>query len=332
MPLYVPVGVLLAFLLATMSAPAFAGASEGLVLETKIALADAVGRIDHLAFDPARNRLLVAELGNNSVGVIDIAQRRLVHRITGLKEPQGVAYDPDSDTIYVANAGDGSVDRFKGADLTPLGQLKLGDDADNIRVDARTHQIVIGYGHGALAIIDAGSARKTGDIRLPAHPESFQLEKAGPRIFINVPDARQVSVMDRSTGRQVGAWMLPDAQANFPMALDDTDTRLMVVYRKPAVLAVFDARSGDLIARRPTCGDADDVFFDPRRQRIYISCGEGFLDVLQWSGDAVEALARLPTVAGARTSIFVQELDRLFLAVRARGSEGAALWVYRPTP
>jgi hypothetical protein len=324
-----------ALLLKGDSATAFAAEPEALVLESKIPLGDVAGRIDHLAFEFARNRIFVAELGNNSVGVVDLGQRKLVHRIVGLKEPQGVAYVPDTDTIYVANARDGAVDRFKGADFAPLGRLKLGNDADNIRVDAIARQVVIGYGihgNGALAIIDAGSAQKTGEIPLPAHPESFQLEKAGPRIFVNVPDVRQVAVVDRSAGQQVEAWTLPDARANFPMALDDTNTRLMVVYRDPAVLAVFDTRTGEVLTRRPTCGDADDIFFDGKRQRIYVSCGEGFLDVLQWRDRSIDGLARLPTVPGARTSLLVPEIDRLFLAARARGSERAALWVYRPAP
>jgi DNA-binding beta-propeller fold protein YncE len=327
------VAILLAALVTT-TAPgsAFAAGADALVLDSKIALGDASGRIDHLAVDLARHRLFVAELGNNSVGVVDFEQQKLVHRIAGLKEPQGVAYLPDADTIYVANAGNGSLDRFNGADFAPLGRLKLGDDVDNIRVDARAHQVVIGYGKGALAIVDSESAQKTGDIRLPAHPESFQIEKAGPRIFVNVPDARQIAVVDRATRQQVGTWGLPDARGNFPMALDDTGARLMVVYRNPAVLAVLDTRSGDLAARRPTCGDADDVFFDAKRQRIYVSCGEGFLDVLQWRDGALDELARLPTVSGARTSLFVPELDRLYLAVRAHGSERAAVWVYRPAP
>jgi hypothetical protein len=324
--------LLAGLLMTSVPGPASAAGSDTLVLDGKIALGDVSGRIDHLAVDLARHRLFVAELGNNSVGVVDFEQQKVVHRIGGLKEPQGVAYVSDTDTIYVANAGDGSVDRFKGADFAPLGRLKLGDDADNVRVDAHTHQVVIGYGKGALAIVDAGSAQKTGDIRLPAHPESFQLEKTGPRIFVNVPDARQVAVVDRSTGQQVGAWKLPDARANFPMALDDTGGRLLVVYRNPAMLAVFDTQSGSLVTRSPTCGDADDVFFDARRQRIYVSCGEGFLHVLQWGDSSISELARLPTVPGARTSLFVPELDRLFLAVRARGSERAALWVYRPSP
>jgi hypothetical protein len=114
------------------------------------------------------------------------------------------------------------------------------------------------------------------------------------------------------------------------MALDEADARLMVVYREPALLAVFDTRSGAPVARLPACGDTDDVFFDAKRQRVYLSCGAGFLDVIQQHGTAYEELARIPTVPGARTALFVPERDRLYLAVRASGAEGAAVWVFRP--
>lgn len=307
-----------------------AESAEPLVLESKIALGDVSGRIDHLAVDLARQRLFVAELGNNSVGVIDLKAKKVVHRIGSMREPQGVAYVAETDTIFVANAGDGSVRRFRGDDFAPLGRIDLGDDADNIRVDAPAHRIVVGYGKGALALVDPGTEQKTAEIRLPAHPESFQLEQNGTRIFANVPDARQIAVVDRATGRQIGQWSLPDARSNFPMALDEAGARLIVIYRKPAQLAMFDTMNGSIVTHVPTCGDADDIFIDARRQRLYVSCGDGFLDILQRRGDRIEPLARLPTVSGARTALFVPDLDRLFLAVRARGSERAAIWVYRP--
>ena len=146
-----------------------------------------------------------------------------------------------------------------------------------------------------------------------------------------MPDAHQITVVDRSTGKQVASWGLADAQANFPMALDEADGRLVVGYREPALLAVFDTRSGAPVARLPACGDTDDVFLDAKRQRVYLSCGAGFLDVIQQRDDTYEELARIPTISGARTALFVPERDRLYLAVRASGGEGAAVWVFRPT-
>ena len=312
--------------------PAAAGPAQPLALEQKIPLGEVSGRIDHLAVDLPRQRLFVAELGNNSLGVLDLAAGKVLRRIDGLAEPQGVAYDPASDTVFVADAGDGVVHRFKGAELTPLDPLRLGDDADNVRVDTAAGRVVVGYGDGALALISVASGKIEAQIRLPGHPEFFQLERGGPRIFVNVPDAQQISVVDRVKSQQVASWSIPDAGANFPMVLDEAAGRLLTVYRRPALLAVLDTRSGAPLARLPACGDSDDVFFDAKRHRVYLSCGAGFLEVIQQRGDAYEEIARIPTIAGARTALFVPERDRLYLAARASGGEGAAVWVFRPTP
>ena len=224
--------------------PARAGPAQPLVLEQKIPLGKVSGRIDHLAVDLARQRLFVAELGNDSLGVVDLAAGKVLRRIGGLAEPQGVAYDPASDTVFVADAGDGVVHRFTGAGLTPLDPIRLGDDADNVRLAPRNGQVVVGYGEGALALISAASGKLDAKIALPGHPESFQLERDGPRIFVNVPDAQGIVVVDRTTGRQVASWSIADAGANFPMALDEAAGRLLTVYRRPALLAVLDTRSG----------------------------------------------------------------------------------------
>ncbi len=304
-------------------------ASEPLVLESKIPLGEVAGRIDHLAVDIKRQRLFVAELGNDTVGVVDLAGKRVLHRLTGLKEPQGVAYIESADLVYVANGDDGSVVWYKAADFAPAGRLKLSGDADNLRVDRAANEVIAGYGRGGLAILDAASGAKKADIRLAAHPEAFQLSSTDARVFVNVPDAQQIAVVDRAAGRQIAHWGI-DARGNVPMALDVRNGRLAAVYRSPPTLAVFDIRQGTPLASLRTCGDADDVFFDLARNRIYVSCGEGVVAVLQQDGAGYRETARIKTNSGARTSLFVPELDRLFLAVRARRGEPAAIWVYRP--
>jgi DNA-binding beta-propeller fold protein YncE len=304
-----------------------ASAAELLTTEAKIPLGAVKGRIDHLAADLGRHRVFIAELGNNTLGAVDIENKKVVGRVTGLKEPQGVAYAPSADLFYVANGGDGWVNHYRGADLSPASAIKLSGDADNVRFDARAGEIIVGYGDGALAILDAASGEKRGhDIRLAAHPESFQLESTGARIFVNVPKAGRVSVIDRAAGREIAAWKLDGAAENFPTALDEVQGKLL---RTPPTLAAFDTRTGS-VTRLPTCGDADDVFVDAKRHRLYVSCGEGAVAVIEASGDGYAELGRVRTVSGARTALFVPELDQLFLAVRANGYEPAALWVIRP--
>jgi DNA-binding beta-propeller fold protein YncE len=306
-------------------------ADAPLVLETKIPLGEVSGRIDHLSIDVKRQRLFVAELGNDSVGVVDLAVGKVLRRITGMSEPQGVAYVPFADSVFVANAGDGSVHVLRGDDLAPIGRIELGEDADNVRVDTGRNRVLVGYGNGALAVIDPATRTKAADIRLKGHPESFQIDETGTKVFVNVPDARDVEVADLASQANRS---LPThgAGSNFPMAIDRDAHRVLIVFRSPPTLMALSSQDGRIITKIETCGDADDVFVDAKRHHVYVSCGEGVVDVLDQREAEYRRLARVPTVSGARTSLFVPELDRLFVAVRARSGEPAAIWVFRPLP
>lgn len=331
-----PQAAVLRCLLATLLwvAPGQAWAAElsqPLVLEATIPLPHTGGRIDHMAVDLQRQRLFVAELGNGTVDVVDLAGRKVVARIGGLKEPQGVGYSQKADLVVVASAGDGSVRFYRGEDMALAGVLQLGHDTDNVRIDLRNGNVVVGYGSGSLAVIDPMTRAKVADIPLPAHPEGFQLDPATGRAFVNVPDAHQITVVDLGSGRASGKWQVPGARGNFPMAYAPGQHLVATVFRSPPELVLLDTGTGAVAARLPTCGDADDVFFDDRRKRIYVSCGSGEVDTWRRDGAAYRTLAPTKTDDGARTSLFVPELDRLFVAERAGllGSR-AALRVYRP--
>ncbi|HEY6981894.1 hypothetical protein [Reyranella sp.] len=300
--------------------------------ETKILLGPVSGRIDHLAIDLKRKRLFVAELGNDSVGVVDLGAGKTERTLAGLREPQGVGYELTTDTLHVANAADGSVRLFQGPDLIPAGAVELGDDADNVRIDVRTRRVFVGYGRGALAIIDPANRTKVGNIPLAGHPESFQLDPDNGRAFVNVPDARQVAVVDLASGRQAATWHFSHAQANFPMAFDIAAKQVLVGYRRPARLVAFDVTDGRIAAALDLCDDADDLFVDAKRHRLYASCGEGVVDVFEWQADRYVRVGHVSTASGARTSLFVPELDRLFVAERATFREPAAIQVLRPAP
>lgn len=306
---------------------------EPLALERTIPLKGVTGRIDHLAVDLSRKRLFVAELGNGTVDVIDLVAGSIVRRIKGLKEPQGLAYAPDFDILAVASAGDGSVRLFRGADLAPAGTVELADDADNIRLDTRSGNLVVGYGSGGLAVIDPSKASLISRIALPAHPEGFQLDALNRRAFVNVPDARQIAVVDLEAGRQTANWRMAGLRANFPMALDAARATIAIVFRDPARLVIVDVKTGNSTITLATCGDADDVFFDAKRRHVYVSCGDGNVDVWQQQEDRFRHLKRLRTISGARTSLFVPDLDRLFVAARAGFlglASDAAILVLRP--
>jgi DNA-binding beta-propeller fold protein YncE len=306
------------------------GAPATLRVEAKIPLPRVEGRIDHLAYDAARKHLFVAELGNGSVDVVDVAQRRPIYRIMDLREPQGVAYSAEVDLLYVASGGDGTLRAFRGKDFLLVQKADAGDDADNLRVDDAARRVYVGGGSGSLGVFRADTLDRLQDIALKGHPESFQLGNDDARIFVNVPDAHEIVVVDRDAARAVAHWPTGDWRANYPMALDAAGRRVLVAFRQPARLAAFDSRDGKVLAQTSSCSDADDVFVDEARARIYVTCGDGVVDVL--ARGTLVRLARIATTPGARTGLYVRDIDRLFVAARAQPGGDAAIWILAPVP
>ena len=296
-----------------------------LKLEATVALPDVKGRIDHMSADIAGKRLFVAALGNDTVEVIDVGNNRHERSVRGFGEPQGVLYIASRKRLYVANGNGNRVDILD-ADTFDVKKRIDANDADNLRFDSRSNAAVVGYGRGALRTIDVASEDVSGEIKLPAHPESFQLERNGPRAFVNLPDAHHVAVVDRVRRVIVGSWETPGAAANFPMALDEASGRLFVGARRPAVLLAYEIATGKIVARVPIGEDSDDIFFDAERKRLYVICGEGRVDVfLQESPDRYVLAESVKTAPRARTGLFVPELRRLYVAAPAAGAPARVL-------
>jgi len=321
------------YLATVVTSPLHAGAAlaqarEPLERVQTIALPDVRGRIDHLDIDVDGERLFVAALGNNTVEVIDLRAGQRSARLEHLREPQGVAYAPEGKRLFVATSQGGRVDVFDGASLAAAGHVDGLEDADNVRYERSSGRVYVGYG-SALAAIDAATLKLAGQIKLAGHPESFQLASGDSRIFVNVPSAKQIAVVDRNKQSVLAIWNLGDTKANFPMALDEPDHRLFVATRQPAALLVYDTEIGKRVANLSIGGDADDVFFDPERKRIYVICGQGVIDVVQQrDADHYQSVAQVPSVPGARTGLWVAARKKLYVAVPARGTSPAEIRVY----
>src|SRR6266568_1927993 len=308
------------------------GSSEPLRLESTIPLADVQGRIDHMSIEVKGGRLFVAALGNNSLEVIDLKEGKRVHSIPGLAEPQGIAFLPSSNRLFVANRKDGSVRTFDADSWRMINSTSYGEDADNLRRDSSNDHVWVGYGGGALGEFDKNGT-KFADIKLSAHPESFQLEKNGSRIFVNLPGSRKIAVVDRKTRSVTEFWSTGGPLANYPMALDERDHRLFVVTRFPARLIVLETEHGKRVASLAAMGDCDDVFYDERRRRIYAIGGEGGISVFEErDADHYDELGRIKTVSGARTGFYSPDLDKLYVAVRRQDTKSAEIRVYTPLP
>jgi YVTN family beta-propeller protein len=306
--------------------------SDSLRLVNMIALDGVEGRIDHFAVSDDHSRLYVAALGNNTVEVIDLKTNKRLQSIGGFKEPQGLGFVADSGALVVASGQDGKCRIYDPA-FKLVGAIDGLDDADNVRIDPRSKHVYVGCGNGALAVIDPARATKLAEIKLDGHPESFRLESNGPRIFVNVPSAHHVAVVDRQKRAVIATWPLKDAEANFPMALDEQHHRLFVGCRKPARLLVLDTETGKTVMALDCCGDTDDVFYDAASNRIYLSGGEGCITVInQLDADHYKLRQTVPTAPGARTSFFVPETRTFYLAVPHRASQSAEIRAYGVEP
>ncbi|MFN2645514.1 MAG: YncE family protein [Burkholderiales bacterium] len=306
-----------------------AAAQAPLELQATIEMPGVKGRIDHFAVDMKGHRLFIAALGNNTVEVLDIAANKHVRSIAGFGEPQGIAYVQELDRLYVASGTANRVDVLDGQSLKTLQRISGMDDADNVRFDAAAKAVIVGYGKGALRLLAADTALPLGEIRLAGHPESFQLEASGSRIFVNVPTAHQVAVVDRMTRTVLATWPVT-ASRNFPMALDEKGRRLFVGARSPALLLIYDTDSGANVAKVPIGGDTDDVYYDVERARIYVICGAGRIDVLRRdTPDRYTHEASIKSAPGARTGFFMPPERHLYVAAPAAGSTTARVLVYR---
>lgn len=329
------------FVIVLVSIPVFVAAQQvssneeyqPLFLDRIVPLPGAAGRFDHMALDPKSGRVFVADFGNDTVDVIDVRRATLIHSIRGgLDEPQGVAYIPGLNRIVVSNSGDGSCKIFDGTTYQLIGTVKFPADADQLRYDPSSHIVYVGYGTGAIGMFDARTDKRLGgDFQVGVHPESFQLEQNGPRIFVNLASISQIAVINRDT-HAIVKWKLTTAGTNFPMALDEADHRLFVAARRPARLLVLDMDTGKLEASLPGAADTDDMWYDATRRRIYVPSGEGFIFVYQQiDPNRYERIAKIPTAIGARTSTYyglIAKHNSLYLAVPGRANRGAELWFY----
>jgi DNA-binding beta-propeller fold protein YncE len=298
-----------------------------LKLTATIPLPNISGRIDHLAFDAARRRLFVAALGNDTVEVIDTDRNTRVQGLSGFHEPQGVAMLPEMNAVAVANGDTGTLQLVDASSLQTRWTIDIGGDADNVRYDPAAKQVLVAY-QGGIAIVDPGSSRVVRRIEIGGHPESFQLESQGPRLFVNLPGASEIVTADRAAATVIGRWRTGACGANYPMALDEPTHRLLVGCRRAASLTLFDTSTGKPLGAIPIVGDTDDLFYDSDRRRVYVIGGEGFIDVVQRDGDSLQRVARVATRDGARTGTWVAAQDRLYVAVPSRRGQTAEIRVF----
>ncbi len=324
-----------ALILGSLSATAARSADQPtLVLTQTIDLKGKAGKLDHVAIDLKRDRLLVANKANNTLDVVDLKAGKLLQQVPGQAGVQGVAYVADLDRIYVGLGVRGFCNIFDGATYRPIKSIKFADDADNVRYDPRTHMVFVAHAEKMLGVIDAKTFALKGDIKLPGTAEGFEAEKNSSKLFLNVPDTNEVVVIDTGKKEITGTYPLKLAGANHPLALDEANHRIIVGCHKEPKVVVLDSETGKEIASVAIPEGCDDLFYDAKHRRIYVSCSEGYLvTISQKDPDHYEVIEKLPTAKDARTCVFVPEQDKVYLAVpRQEGKQGPEIRVYDVKP
>jgi DNA-binding beta-propeller fold protein YncE len=318
---------------APATAPPAVEAAPPLILTASVPLEGVKGRFDHFA--SGKGKVFVSGLGNNSVEIIDLFQGTRSHEITGVPNPQGVAFSPEANKLFVASEK-GKLYIYDGDSYKLITTLDFDGGADNLRYDAATKRVYVGCGddekNSAIAAVDAMTNKRLDEVyKLGGEPESFQLEKSGPNIYVNVPDLKQIVAINRTT-KELTRWPVTVAQ-NFPMALDEADHRVIVGTREPATLSVFDTATGKMVASVPTVQDTDDLYYSAERKRVFVPGRAGSIWVYQQTDpDHYNVISKIPTVVGAGTAGYFgrqgKGFDRFYLAISAGASSNAEIRIY----
>ena len=310
-----------------------------MVLEETITL-PVTGKFDHMAVDWRNKRAFVAASQHGTIEVLDLTTGQPLKSIPNKGKPAGVVYSPELDkVVYSTDAG--WVRFLNPNSLEIEGELQTVEDADSMGLDSQSQVVFVDTGgkdlgtpYSVFLPVDIKTHKSLGDVKIDGNRlEAVCIEARGNRGFVNDTALNKVVVFDRTTRKQTGNWDISTvAKENVPMVLDEADHRMFVGTRKPGMLIVLDSDSGKIVAHLPATGFADDLSYDAKRKRIYMSGGDGFLDIYQQKGpDSYEQIGKIPTRAQARTSRWVAELDRLYLEVPAiNPRDPAQIRVFKP--
>jgi DNA-binding beta-propeller fold protein YncE len=291
---------------------------------------------DHLTADLKNDRLFVVPEDNKSVEVYGLHSGKFIHSMKEIGVGHSVLYRADVNRIFVTDGTDGALKIFDGSSYDLLKTVKLLTDADAVAYDPGTHYLYIANGgldaklnYCLLSIVDTSTGLHVGDIKIESNRlEAMVLEKSGPRLFLNMTGNNEIGVIDRRKQAVVATWAVVGGRVNAAVAIDEARRRLFVACRD-GNLVVLDSDTGKRVKVLPIATGVDDIVYDPASQRIYVACGEGFVNVYkQIDADRYESLGRVPTGPLGKTGLLVPELSRYFVAVPPHGENPAAVLVF----
>jgi DNA-binding beta-propeller fold protein YncE len=313
---------------AVLSAPAPAAELELVqTLDSK----GKMGGLDHVAIDLKGERLFLANKANNTLDVFDLKTGKLVMQKTGQAGIQGVAFDAEQNLIFVGLGSNGLCNVIDGKTFAVRESIKFKDDADNVRLNPKTKRVYVAHAENALGVIDAKTFALKADIKLSAGAEGFVMEDKRPRLYLVTPKPCQLLVIDTEKNVVTDTYPIKMAEGAHTIVLDEEKHRLYIGCRNKPMVIVVDSETGKELGSVDIPSGNDDMHIDLKRQRLYASCGEGFVAVIKFGdGDKLEVVEKLATIKDAKTSLYVPETGRLYLAVpRQASKEGPEIRVYK---
>lgn len=291
------------------------------------------GDFDHFGIDRKGNRLFLAAEEHKTVEVFDLQTGRRIQSIEGFGQPLMMVYLPESNHLVVTDGGDSAVRLVDCKKYKIIKTIKLGPGVDHGVLNPVNKRYYVESGGGSstpthvLSIIDTKSFKHVGDVAgLPGSSnEGMVIDSEGKKLYVNLTGTDEVGVVDLDTGRLVAKWPLPDAHVAHAMVLDEPDHRIFIATRQPPQFIVLSTDTGKIVTSLPCVGVNSDMSFDVSRKRIYVTGSETASVFEQRDSDHYEHIAEVPTAYRAKSSIFVPDLKRLYVAVSGKGKPDAKL-------
>jgi DNA-binding beta-propeller fold protein YncE len=306
-----------------------------LALLSTTKLPEIAGAFDHFAIDRAKNRLYLAAEVHHSIEVFNLKTGEHLQSVPGVTTPHTIAFVPETNRLLVADGGDGSCRVFDVSDMHEEKRISLAAGPDAGFYDAEKRLFYVSNGGRAakedfsfISIISADSESEIGRIRIEsANLESMALDRVANLLYVNLRDKNQIGVVDLAKKSLRQTWSIPNLNLNTPLALDTANHRLFVAGRKPGKLFVLETAEGKVIASLDCVETADDMTFDPKSGRLYITGAGGISVVHQDTPDRYSVIAQFDTNSG-KTSIYDGALRQFYIAHAKTDFDGAALQVY----
>lgn len=333
---------------ATLSIPQALADERPLVLERTVKIPDVpVGPYsDGLSVDLNGGRLFVTPQAAKAVGVLDLHSARVLKMIP-VGNPHGVYFSAELKRLFVTDGANGDLKVFSGADYSLIKSIPLTVGADGLAYDPQSRLIYVANGGEAakmkqalISVIDPANMIKLADI--PVLTEGLEGAVVDPKsqlLYVNMDEEdHAVAVVDLRKRQVVSTWKLPvGGHRAKSIELDTAHSRLYVACRDSSMhgtLFVLDTADGHTVASLPIAGWADGMFLDQKRQRIYISSGNGYVETFTIEGkDVFHREAQVESAILAKTSLYSAEDDRLYVSVPHLGDDGSAeVMIYKPLP